>query len=120
MRPIPLQCQPNACDLHKRVWPSPEWVAGTALRFRYYRDQCRADLRATPCLRQLVRLRLEGLPAQTRRALLPVSALTRSTLAILEQATGTPALVRSGLEKAAEALDSDRTPGSVKTVVAVS
>jgi DNA-binding CsgD family transcriptional regulator len=54
-------------------------------------------------LRQLVRLRLDGLSAQVRRALLPVSALTRSTLAIVELATGTPALVRSGLEQAAEA-----------------
>jgi len=54
-------------------------------------------------LRQLVRLRLEGLPAQARRALLPVSALTRSTVAMVEQATGAPALVRRGLEKAADA-----------------
>jgi DNA-binding CsgD family transcriptional regulator len=54
-------------------------------------------------LRQLVRLRLEGLPAQARRALLPISALTRSTVAMVEQATGAPALVRRGLEKAVDA-----------------
>jgi DNA-binding CsgD family transcriptional regulator len=53
-------------------------------------------------LRQLVRLRLDGLPAQARRALLPISALTRSTLAMVEQATGAPVLVRRGLGKAAD------------------
>jgi DNA-binding CsgD family transcriptional regulator len=54
-------------------------------------------------LRQLVRLRLDGLPAQARRALLPVSALTRSTVAMVERATGAPAVARRGLEQAADA-----------------
>ena len=54
-------------------------------------------------LRELVHLRLAGLPAQARRVLLPVSALARSTVAMVEQATGAPALVRRGLEKAADA-----------------
>jgi DNA-binding CsgD family transcriptional regulator len=54
-------------------------------------------------LRDLVRLRLAGLPTQACRALLPASALTRPTVALIQQASPTPAQARRGLEKAAGA-----------------
>jgi DNA-binding CsgD family transcriptional regulator len=54
-------------------------------------------------LRELVRLRLDGLPVQARRTLLPVSALSRSTVVMVEQATAARVSVRRGLEQAADA-----------------
>jgi DNA-binding CsgD family transcriptional regulator len=54
-------------------------------------------------LRDLVRLRLAGLPTQACRALLSASALTRPTVSLIEQASPTPAQARRGLEKAADA-----------------